>query len=49
MINARNLANIGGLNVSTVNVTGGGGTPYIWMGKGGYIYDNGNSVIIGHV
>lgn len=49
VINARNLANIGGLNVSTVNVTGGGGTPYIWMGKGGYIYDNGNSVIIGHV
>ncbi len=32
-----------------MNVSGSGGSdPYIYFGKGGYIYDNGTAVIIGH-
>ena len=47
-----------GINTSTptqlldvkgaINVSVTEGTPYIYFGKGGYIYDNGNALVLGH-
>jgi hypothetical protein len=51
--NIQKLLNGAGMNFSKVNateinITGNGNNPHLYFGKGGYIYDNGTTTIIGH-